>query len=62
MNSAIGRLVQDAEKTTLEQRITYIGIAKEDQDLIDRVLENAVKFYSAPDQYLRALEINNFDA
>lgn len=58
LNAAIGRLVENTSKESILQRIKLTNLAEEDRELIDRVLDNAVKFYSDPDQYRRALEID----
>jgi hypothetical protein len=62
LNSAIGRLVENETKESILQRIKLTNLEEEDRELIDRVLDNAVKFYSDPDQYRRALEIDDNDA
>ena len=59
LNAAIGRLVEKSSKEMIRNRIEFTHIAQEDKDLIDRVLENAEGFYADPDQYRRALELDD---
>ncbi len=58
-NAAIGRLV---EKYTVEQirnRIQFTNLSEEDQELLERVLENAVRYYDNPGRFREALEIDS---
>lgn len=57
LNAAVGRLVEGVKKEDILARIQFTQIEAEDRELIDRVLENAESFYADPDQYRRALEI-----
>lgn len=59
LNAAIGRLVEGQKKEAILARIQFTQIEAEDRELIDRVLENAETFYADPDQYRRALEIED---
>jgi hypothetical protein len=59
LNAAIGRLVEKNSKESIRGKVTFTNIAHEDEELIDRVLENAESFYADPDKYRRALEIDD---
>jgi hypothetical protein len=61
LNAAIGRLAEHMNIPEIHERITFLNSNEDDRDLMDRVLENAVSFYEAPDQFRKALEIDKDD-
>lgn len=56
LNAAIGRLVQILEVAEIRNRIGFTNISNDDLELIDRVLENAERYYEDPDRFRKALE------
>ena len=62
LNAAIGRLVEHRSIPEINERIAFTNIGEEDRELINRVLENAVLYYIAPDRFRQALEMEEDDA
>lgn len=56
LNAAIGRLVEHRTIAAIKERVTFTHIEADDLELIDRVLENAVRYYEAPDRFRKSLE------
>ena len=61
LNAAVGRLAEHRSIKQIHERITFKNLGDDDRELVDRVLENAVCFYEAPDRFREALEIDKDD-
>ena len=61
LNAAIGRLVEHRTIAEINKRIVITHIGEDDRELITRVLENAVRYYEAPDRFRKALEMEEAD-
>lgn len=62
LNNAIGALYKDYDDASLSQ-LTYEGLTEEDRVVLDRVIENAKKYYAAPKEFDDSLneEMNDND-
>jgi hypothetical protein len=45
----------------IRARISIAGLADDDVELVNRVLENAVRYYADPDQFRKALGLEDED-
>lgn len=61
LNAAVGRLAEHLSIAQIHERIAFTNLGEEDRELMDRVLENAVRYYEAPDRFRKALEIEEDD-
>ena len=61
LNAAVGRLAEHLSIAQIHERIAFPNLGEEDRELMDRVLENAVRFYEAPDRFRKSLEIEEDD-
>ena len=62
LNNTIGALYKDYDDASLS-RLTYEGLSEEDKAVLDRVIENAKKYYAAPKEFDDSLneEMNDND-
>jgi hypothetical protein len=56
LNAAIGRLVEHHKVLEIHERIHFVNLCEEDQDLIERVIANAERYYENPDRFRALLE------
>lgn len=56
LNAAIGRLLQKRKISEIRSQISFTNISQDDLELIDRVLENAERYYEDPDRFRKSLE------
>ena len=61
LNTAIGRFAAEMSLEEIRSRISITGLAEDDVELVNRVLENAVRYYADPDQFRKALELDDDD-
>ncbi len=61
LNGAVGRLVEHRSIPEIHERISFTNLGEEDRELMDRVLENAVRYYEEPDRSRKSLEIDDDD-
>jgi len=61
LNTAIGRLAGEMSLDEIRSRISFTGLAVDDRELVDRVLENAMLFYADPEQFKKSLEFDEDD-
>ena len=59
LNTAIGRFAEEMSLEEIRSRISITGLAEDDVELVNRVLENAVRYYADPDQFRKALELED---
>ncbi len=50
LNRAIGQLYKDHQDDELK-KIVYVGLSQDDRDVVSRVVENAKRYYSSPQEY-----------
>jgi hypothetical protein len=51
LNSAIGRLVGEVSLDDLRARLTVVDISPDDRVLLQRVVENAKRYFNDPERY-----------
>lgn len=61
LNAAVGKLVEDLSIDEIHQRIKFTGMADGDPELLEKVLENARRYYEDPDRFRKLLEMEETD-
>ncbi len=61
LNAAVGKLVEDRSLEEIHQRIKFTGMADGDPELLEKVLENALRYYEDPDRFRKLLEMEETD-
>jgi len=61
LNAAVGRLVEQRTPDEIHQLIDFTHLVDDDRELIDRVLENAVRYFENPSRFREALEMEDDD-
>lgn len=61
LNTAVGKLVEDLSIEQIHQRIKFTGMADGDPELLEKVLENARRYYEDPDRFRKLLEMEETD-
>lgn len=56
LHIVIGQLYRDYSEETIKNQIIVEGLDTSDQDLLNRVIENAKKYYKQPQEYNSAWE------
>lgn len=53
-NAAIGQLLKDFKAEDLRQRVTAVNLTAVGADVLQQVVENAKRYYAAPESYREA--------
>lgn len=61
LNASVGKLVENLSIEEIHKRITFSGMEEGDRELLDKVLENAVRYYADPDRFRKLLEVEDAD-
>lgn len=56
LNAAIGKLLQDHKPHQIHERVKFLNLSSDDQELIERVIENAQRYFENPDRFRALLE------
>lgn len=61
LNAAVGKLVEKLSVEEIHQRVKFTGMADGDPELLEKVLENAHRYYEDPDRFRKLLEMEVSD-
>ena len=61
LNAAVGKLIENLSLEEIHKRIVFSGMEEGDRELLDKVLENAVRYYADPDRFRKLLEMEDSD-
>ena len=61
LNAAVGKLVEHLSIEEIHKQISFSGMEEGDRELLDKVLENAVRYYADPDRFRKLLEMEDAD-
>lgn len=61
LNAAVGKLVEHLSIEEIHKHISFSGMEEGDRELLDKVLENAVRYYADPDRFRKLLEMEDAD-
>jgi hypothetical protein len=61
LNASVGKLVENLSIEEIHQRIKFTGMADGDPELLEKVLENARRYYEDPDRFRKLLEMEEAD-
>jgi hypothetical protein len=61
LNAAVGKLVENLSIEEIHQRVKFSGMEDGDRELLEKVLENAFRYYEDPDRFRKLLEMEEAD-
>lgn len=61
LNAAVGKLVENLSIEEIHQRVEFSGMEDGDRELLEKVLENAFRYYEDPDRFRKLLEMEEAD-
>lgn len=61
LNASVGKLVEHFSIEEIHNRVAFSGMQDGDRELLEKVLENAFRYYEDPDRFRKLLEMEDND-
>jgi hypothetical protein len=52
LNAGVGQLYKRDDRASLDERLEYRGLDEDDEEIIERVVEAAKRYYADPERFL----------